>query len=722
MQKYNLSDWRKVAAQVIDDNESEAAFMEQAFGHIQNKARPFMKGDYRLGFEIVYKNDEFTKAIGIFAFRIGRKLYYAPCFFVNGDIKGTDLLYSHDIKLFRPLTSDWVNYEISKYEREQGAGLAKAETNKITNNLNLKDIARPPLHKKTASTNLDDTSSELPVRFDKKAAEKIWEEMTSSVFEHFTKEAAEEQKSVLREFFIENPHTFEKFAKALEDDFDFAEAVVTLLDEDEFCPDEMFQHKKEASSDNEPGYTLALHMGGFNPMAKVASEEQISKGYSFEDLRKEANISLTFEAMTGELSSVNNAGEYDIVTTDSNLKNSFCARVQECIKDDISIEWDCEDTGSQNNFLIVDLQDNSSKVVYNSLPMGVYKRSVSGMDGILVDEAQEGKLYYIFDNTKKVVCNTTPFYVKEKKTSDGITTYESEFITLRHNPDYNGPCEDNIIGSNHKFIEVSVRDDSYAAPKKLDWCPGTARHIDNFIMNGGFKSASVKSASDGYLVSVHGRHLNGLSKVAATAVIMAECSVREDTADAIIKEATDKTSVSFYFDKSGSQVRMDSIPDFHTSFDSDFNVQYEEPMTHVIEGTTVPGHFPQSRIGDKVTHTSSTIIETATPQELAEYAETIGNKNIFEHGIIGSLAKTYDSIALVDKYLVDMQNGLDKIGRMIFLFYWKPEDFIEAYGSDDQSDLENMLISNFKSFGDLVLELLQKSDDKDSRSSNSTEA
>jgi hypothetical protein len=45
---------------------------------------------------------------------------------------------------------------------------------------------------------------------------------------------------------------------------------------------------------------------------------------------------------------------------------------------------------------------------------------------------------------------------------------------------------------------------------------------------------------------------------------------------------------------------------------------------------------------------------------------------------------------------------------MIFLFYWKPEDFSDLYGSDDQSSLENLLLSNFKSFGELVLELLKK--------------
>ena len=44
----------------------------------------------------------------------------------------------------------------------------------------------------------------------------------------------------------------------------------------------------------------------------------------------------------------------------------------------------------------------------------------------------------------------------------------------------------------------------------------------------------------------------------------------------------------------------------------------------------------------------------------------------------------------------------------MFLFYWKPEDFAQSFGSDDQAQLENKLVSNFKSYGDLVLELLQK--------------
>ena len=77
-------------------------------------------------------------------------------------------------------------------------------------------------------------------------------------------------------------------------------------------------------------------------------------------------------------------------------------------------------------------------------------------------------------------------------------------------------------------------------------------------------------------------------------------------------------------------------------------------------------------------------------------------------GVVGALTNTFDSATLIDTYMPDMQTALDRIGRVLFLFYWKPEDFATAFGADDQTQLENKLVSNFKSFGDLVMDLLQK--------------
>ena len=45
---------------------------------------------------------------------------------------------------------------------------------------------------------------------------------------------------------------------------------------------------------------------------------------------------------------------------------------------------------------------------------------------------------------------------------------------------------------------------------------------------------------------------------------------------------------------------------------------------------------------------------------------------------------------------------------LLFLSVWKPEEFLGLYGADDIIELENMLLSNFKQLGDLILELLLK--------------
>jgi hypothetical protein len=57
-----------------------------------------------------------------------------------------------------------------------------------------------------------------------------------------------------------------------------------------------------------------------------------------------------------------------------------------------------------------------------------------------------------------------------------------------------------------------------------------------------------------------------------------------------------------------------------------------------------------------------------------------------------------------------LEKGLDHFGRILFLLYWKPADFEKLYGSDDMPVLENKLKSQFKSMGDLVLDLIKKNE------------
>jgi hypothetical protein len=94
---------------------------------------------------------------------------------------------------------------------------------------------------------------------------------------------------------------------------------------------------------------------------------------------------------------------------------------------------------------------------------------------------------------------------------------------------------------------------------------------------------------------------------------------------------------------------------------------------------------------------------------LAAQAAQSGQKNVFDHATIGGLAHLYDASAVIDQYVPKLLESLDHIGRILFIFYWKNEDFAERYGNEDLAEMEDMFRGVFKSFGDMVLKLKQKS-------------
>jgi hypothetical protein len=145
-----MEDWREKAAAaaqgtVADDMAVEKAFMDQAYSAVQNKCGPLMRSPHQIGFEIVHKNDAATRMVGIFGFRAGRQLFYAPVFFLSGEIKGTDLLYRHLTKTFVPLSEDWVVYLIEGAKSEMGRGISKQETAKLPVRMDLQTMAYPPM-------------------------------------------------------------------------------------------------------------------------------------------------------------------------------------------------------------------------------------------------------------------------------------------------------------------------------------------------------------------------------------------------------------------------------------------------------------------------------------------------------------------------------------------------------------------------------------------------
>ncbi len=94
------------------ETEFAQAFSSLAYAYLKDKAPRLL--DYMLGFQLIDRNEDNTKAIGVFGFQVDTQWLYAPVFFLNGDLKGHELLYIKNNDSFVPMKENWINYLMSR--------------------------------------------------------------------------------------------------------------------------------------------------------------------------------------------------------------------------------------------------------------------------------------------------------------------------------------------------------------------------------------------------------------------------------------------------------------------------------------------------------------------------------------------------------------------------------------------------------------------------------
>jgi hypothetical protein len=85
-----------------------------------------------------------------------------------------------------------------------------------------------------------------------------------------------------------------------------------------------------------------------------------------------------------------------------------------------------------------------------------------------------------------------------------------------------------------------------------------------------------------------------------------------------------------------------------------------------------------------------------------------GQREVFDTAMVGSMLRAVRDDSLVDRYMGELTKGLDKLGRILFMFYWHGDRFAERYGKADMPELEDSLRNAFEMLGDVILFLKQK--------------
>lgn len=799
------NDWKKQASAVLKEKEAELAFMKLATRSIEDKAAALLQAPYYLGFELVFSTKSHDKMIGIFAFRIGKQLLYAPVFYINGGVKGTDLLYLQNDKKFVLLDPDWCDYLISKYQLAQGSAIDDAEASKATQSMDLRWIAYPPYMSKGASEKcvpLGETFS-----FHNEKAESL-EQDEQLAFETF-KTASEDKKPLKRFIEKEGYKAFEKIACAVHDDFEFANNVVSLLDQDEWCPEEFLKQasvktasiKKSDVNSVEQKNCIAVIRGKFNPHTKCAAE-QIEKGITIDDRRDQGNLDVVYAANEENFKSLDSskAGVYEILGADGTIKKfvSFCGKSDAGAEPAILLD------PSDNSVLhYYDISDINSKDADESIgaphtegyDQALYRKIMAReldedwKQYVVKDPTvSNDKAYaiYLIPNGYNKYISDECFLVKGKKEKDGIKYYDvvpfngyrsittirndsaQTNMTIKVNPDApKSDIEARVFReSDVFFIPVALQDIKdpnttldqedevgtlSTSPiiklvKISDFVPGDIEDYDlGLAYNQKIDKSKVDSLDgDRYLLKITGdTEYDDYNKVASTVKLMHDLNISKESAEDILKRAAVKGSFSFYHKKIAAKLTLRPEPDFYESTDSDLGVPIFNDGERIVTTEEVTDTVPNPRYGDHAkfivdgnnvanddmisndvinepSEETNSMLLTATPNMLAQIAEKSGNKNIFEHGIIGTYAKSIDASAYISEFIPDLKEGLDKLGRLYFLILWKPQSFLKYYGSDDLMELESKLLSSFKQMGELVLELLLKTKDSQINTTTAT--
>ncbi len=757
-----INDFNKIASGMMSDDEVEQAFMMQATRFVEDKAKPIHKAPFYLGFEIVYKNDANNKMIGIFAYRINKGLFYAPAFFLNGEIKGTDLFYVVKEKMFVPLDDEWVNYYINKYTRSQGTGITNQEASKMRRSVDLRWISLPP-YMKTSSVDSDRYETQL--KQDKADFDTISREAKRSLLTIDFEKQANALTGNLKKMLSKDRRFLSKIASTVKDDahYEFLNNIHKCLGDTQWMPDHIEESQKKVASVEDK---LIVHLGRFNPNnPKIASKQQLFQGISLEDNRKE--VIPVYIKDKCELNAVTHNGVWDILGDDNRFHKCFV------FIDDPSWGYNFRNTDDNNRLNVrdwtnsrkscsvhvVDLEDGGDfDYVEESGIVRINRRDTSKFNDFTNINTAKAYGYNLLDEKVKFIkpkdieigkkylfidpfANRARFEYVQTIDEDNEGYFINEFLTISKVEGASAAKDSSLdvppyLGKDTVALEVKPvsKKDSEMEPGKdydryrqynMTWKPTKDRRLERVLARSlGFDFAKLKYDNQKFFLEKNAHRSCDHNAFSAKITLMNDLKASEADIDGIMKVAKDKGECEFMYKAGAQSLVLDPVPAFTTDFDSTVNVPMEYPQSFVVNLREPGKMIPDPRLGDQYENSGTAELvnenkpepeflkeEVMDANQLAEFAKKTGERSIFEHGVIGSLASTYGAYNLVAEYIPDMRTGLDRVGRLIFLYYWRPEDFAEKYGAEDLTELESLLISSFKRFGDLVLALINKSDD-----------
>ena len=783
-----------VAQEQPDNVQFAQDFSNLAFQFLQDRAPALMK--YILGFEVVDRAENGTRAVGIFGFKIDGNYYYVPAFFMNSQVKGVNSILSKRTNSFVPLTEQWVNYIINRKANELGKEAPNENLDQSQfENPNFDFLQRPtvgplggpPLSDGVVANQKVAAAEDTPWSFqeawkvirtdlEKKAADDPeFKKAFAGFFLSFSgarSPLAKEASSPIQGFLekVGGPRAEATFMNALQD-VGMADAAL------EFYRGPSAFHVERYPRDNFMIQKRAQEISQSVPQVKIVTEagddedrarEILEDGFSIKDDRPEERKSDVIE--TDYESSFQNPdvpGIYDVLvnggktveayilpidpifgskkvvvyfpsnrqTMYTNNSNVLCeGGAKGSLKDVYEKAKSIGDCTTHNNYVMI----GKSGTVFPEFHVGNVKRE-SGERPVISGHFTAYNLHdsiYPPDSSDDFTNHWArdEFHNRDGSRKNPDVTFVSslELADFAGAPKWSGGSL--ILPSDWKALHVG--DDEYdwsdtvgfdnndSQRIKVKYELGTLDSLSLELRKEG--AAKLEVASDGFDYNIRydgGRYTSPMNYKQACVTMVTRLGVRPEDAKRLLKKASVERKarcllkLGQFVGVSPQQPREQSpevdpytgIPVYQTPYYDQAEMPFYGNDPSVSEdnqvGENIGGDIQRQSEGVGGGQEAEFDPEAA---QLAQDAGKLGQKDVFDKAAIGGLAKVYDTGAVIDSYLPEFMQALDRVGRVLFLYYWRHNDFTARYGTDDVVEMEDVLKNVFNNLGKLTLDLKKK--------------
>lgn len=718
-----------------DDKTFERTFADLAYTRLRDKAPMLL--DYLRGFQLVDKSDDDTRAVGVFGFKLGEELLYAPMFFLNGELKGHELLYIKGRNTFIPLQENWVNYILNRRPFVLGEPEERKQMELGIRNPDLGTYKKPMSDEKVAS----------------------WGAALESTLEGFDASVNPMSGLTLTDFIKRSGcKTAEALMQALTTDYDFANAVLKFYSPEQISEAVAAIPPKIEKYAGEQVYVVdSMDDPSVAYLSESEKQEMIKSGYLVFDHRKESQktqVRLTKHADC--LSSPDSDGFYEVVLADGKKKvfliSSGGGSEQLNWIRSSGANWGC---GPKDDTLMIDLEGKHAYATSRQSILTSRRlerdEEAKQLKGLKDADSADVKDCVVFINDQ---CRTTaPFVIDQKySTVDGGVEYSvcgfghydyvksvrggapADRVHRYKHPRVNNYADDittpfydrvkRVHATGKTGNRPTIMGETLFVPKGVKLLslskdppdlhlPDSAETVLSFFKQSSAKALATLSArkiGSQWVLKLGAHTSHPITKVAAVKFMIHHLGLGHDHAETILQDAGSVHTagpqylLKFAFEDLSQQQSVQSP-------------YFNDPVPGYLQYSGVPAYeqfTQQDRLGQQgmmnnkdTYYTNDPSLDDQSRNEAIDAAGK-GQKEVLDTAVISGLSKVTDTDVRIDEYVSDLLTALDRLGRLLFMFYWHNDKFKGRYGGQDMLELEDNLRNVFTSVGDLSLFLKQK--------------